>query len=116
MWTATLGAAPVNLCTWAASSTFSAGVRGTPGWLNTLNLVPLLPKAHDGVSIWCAATAALTAATVRICSSFASFVSRGGRSHRSGGTPRREAGHRRLRRTPPSGQEEAVVVPAGRAE
>src|SRR5215472_3374345 len=72
MCTATLGAAPVYLCTCAASSIFSWGVRGTPGWLNTLNLVPLLPKAHEGVSIWCAATAALTAATVRIYSSFVS--------------------------------------------
>src|ERR1700758_2918874 len=41
MWTAMLGATPVNRWTWAASSAFSHGVRGTPGWPNTLNRVPL---------------------------------------------------------------------------
>ena len=47
-----LGATPVYLCTWAASLAFSNGVRGTPGWPNTLNRVPLFPNAHDGSSIW----------------------------------------------------------------
>src|SRR6266699_796351 len=51
MCTATDGAAPVYLCTWAASSIFSVTVRGTPGWANTLNRVPVFPNAHDGVSI-----------------------------------------------------------------
>ena len=48
MCRATLGATPVNRCTWAASAIFSCGVRGTPGWANTLNRVPELPNAHDG--------------------------------------------------------------------
>jgi hypothetical protein len=34
-------ATPVYLCTWAASSIFSCDVLGPPGWLKTLNLVPL---------------------------------------------------------------------------
>src|SRR5215469_13654858 len=62
MCTAMLGATPVYLCTWAASSAFSNGVRGTPGWANTLNRVPLFPNAHDGSSIWCRLSALLTAA------------------------------------------------------
>src|SRR6516165_220262 len=61
MCTATLGATPVTACTCAASSIFSCGVRGTPGWANTLNLVPVLPNAHDGNSIRCARSAVLTA-------------------------------------------------------
>src|SRR5580704_9696773 len=61
MCTATLGATPVNRCTWAASSIFSVTVRGTPGWANTLNRVPVFPNAHDGVSIRCARSAAFTA-------------------------------------------------------
>src|SRR5215831_18010231 len=63
MCTATLGATPVNACTCAASSIFSCGVRGTPGWANTLNRVPVLPKAHDGNSIRCALRALFTAVT-----------------------------------------------------
>src|SRR5919204_2087634 len=51
MCRATLGATPVNRCTQAASSTFSKGLRGTPGWPNTLKRVPELPNAHDGSSI-----------------------------------------------------------------
>jgi hypothetical protein len=51
MCTAMLGATPVYLCTWAASSAFSCGVRGTPGCANTLNRVPLFPNAQDGSSI-----------------------------------------------------------------
>ena len=51
MCRATLGAAPVKACTWAASAIFSYGSRGTPCWANTLNLVPELPKAHDGSSM-----------------------------------------------------------------
>src|SRR5215472_13062358 len=66
MCTAMLGAAPVNACTWAASSAFSHGVRGTPGWPNTLNRVPVLPNAHEGSSISCCRRAALTAARSRI--------------------------------------------------
>src|ERR1700733_4228822 len=61
MCTATLGAAPVYLCTCAASAIFSCGVRGTPGCANTLNRVPVLPNAHDGVSIRCARNAVFTA-------------------------------------------------------
>src|SRR5216683_5963833 len=61
MCTATVGATPVNLCTCAASSIFSCGVRGTPGWGNTLNRVPVLPNAQDGVSIRCARRAVFTA-------------------------------------------------------
>src|SRR6516165_7523140 len=61
MCTATDGATPVYLCTWAASSIFSSGVRGTPGWANTLNRVPLFPNAHDGSSIWWFLSAFLTA-------------------------------------------------------
>src|ERR1700744_5917996 len=63
MCRATLGATPVNRCTWAASSIFSSGVRGTPGCANTLNLVPVLANAHDGNSICCAFSAAFTLAT-----------------------------------------------------
>jgi hypothetical protein len=51
MCTAMLGAAAVYLWTWAASSAFSYGVRGTPGWPNTLNRVPLFPNAQEGSSI-----------------------------------------------------------------
>jgi hypothetical protein len=60
MWMAMLGAMPVYLCTWAASAIFSWGVRGTPGWGNTLNRVPLFPNAQDGVSIRCARSASFT--------------------------------------------------------
>src|SRR6201999_2815982 len=66
MCRATLGATPVNRCTWAASSIFSSGVRGTPGCANTLNLVPVLANAHDGNSICCAFSAAFTLATLCI--------------------------------------------------
>src|SRR4029078_9839175 len=51
MCSATLGAAPVNWCTWAASAFFSYGSRGTPFWANTLNLVPEFPNAHEGNSM-----------------------------------------------------------------
>jgi len=51
MCSATDGAIPVNRCTTAASSIFSRGVRGTPGWPNILNLVPELAYPQDGVSI-----------------------------------------------------------------
>jgi hypothetical protein len=51
MCSATVGATPVNLCTVAASAIFSCGLRGTPAWAKTLNRVPELPKAQDGVSI-----------------------------------------------------------------
>src|ERR1035438_7704890 len=61
MCTATLGATPVNACTWAASAIFSCGVRGTPGCANTLNRVPVLPNAHDGSSIRWARNAVFTA-------------------------------------------------------
>src|ERR1700734_1471754 len=61
MCTAMLGATPVYLCTWAASSAFSKGLRGTPVWANTLNRVPLFPNAHDGSSICCCRRASLTA-------------------------------------------------------
>src|SRR5690348_8731227 len=67
MCTATDGAAPVYLCTWAASSIFSVTVRGTPGWANTLNRVPVLPNAHDGVSIRCARNTDFTAVRSGIC-------------------------------------------------
>src|SRR5438445_608834 len=57
MWSATLGAAPVYLCTWAASAIFSNGSRGTPACAKTLNRVPELPNAHEGSSIrWCPST------------------------------------------------------------
>src|SRR3954447_23419092 len=62
MCNATLGATPVYRCTWAASAIFSSGVRGTPGWAKTLNRVPELPNAQDGVSMRWAARARLTAA------------------------------------------------------
>src|SRR5580693_10096509 len=61
MCTATVGATPVTLCTCAASSIFSWTVRGTPGWANTLNRVPVLPNAQDGSSIRCARRAVFTA-------------------------------------------------------
>src|SRR5215470_20195304 len=61
MCTATVGATPVYLCTCAASSIFSSTVRGTPGWVNTLNRVPVFPNGHDGVSIRCARNAVFTA-------------------------------------------------------
>src|SRR5215470_11613942 len=61
MCTATLGATPVYLCTCAASSIFSSTVRGTPGWANTLNRVPVFPNAHDGTSTRCAPSADFTA-------------------------------------------------------
>src|SRR3954469_10597991 len=57
----TVGAAPVKRCTCAASAIFSYGSRGTPGWANTLNLVPELAKAQDGTSIRSAFRAAATA-------------------------------------------------------
>src|SRR5215471_8690553 len=63
MCTATVGATPVTACTCAASSIFSCGVRGTPGWANTLNRVPVLPNAHDGNSIRCPLSALFTALT-----------------------------------------------------
>ncbi len=56
----TRGTTPVYRFTCAASATFSNGSRGTPCWANTLNRVPELPKAHDGTSICCAFSAALT--------------------------------------------------------
>ena len=59
-----LGATPVKRCTCAASSAFSHGVRGTPGWPNTLNRVPEFPKAQEGSSISCSFSAALTAVKV----------------------------------------------------
>jgi hypothetical protein len=58
---ATVGATPVNSCTFAASRSFSQGSRGTPAWAKTLNRVPEFPYAHDGVSIFCAVSAAFTA-------------------------------------------------------
>src|SRR3984957_13424192 len=61
MCIATVGATPVNVWTWAASSIFSCGVRGTPGWANTLNRVPVFPKAQDGSSIRCDLRAVFTA-------------------------------------------------------
>src|SRR5450755_2140060 len=61
MCTATVGATPVYLWTCAASSIFSCGVRGTPGWANTLNRVPVFPNAQDGSSIRCALRAVFTA-------------------------------------------------------
>src|SRR3984885_1206386 len=61
MCTATVGATPVNVWTCAASSIFSCGVRGTPGWANTLNRVPVFPKAQDGSSIRCDLRAVFTA-------------------------------------------------------
>src|ERR1700722_10956046 len=66
MCTAMLGATPVKRWTWAASSVFSQGVRGTPGWPNTLNRVPVFPNAHEGSSISCSRRAALTPARSRI--------------------------------------------------
>src|SRR3954468_23223247 len=60
MCSATDGATPVKRCTCAASATFSNGFRGTPGWLNTLNRVPELPKAQDGNSMRCRASTDLT--------------------------------------------------------
>src|SRR5438105_15941646 len=70
MCTAMLGATPVYWCTCAASCAFSHGVRGTPGWPNTLNRVPVFPKAQEGSSISCCLSAALTAVRSRMrCSS-----------------------------------------------
>src|SRR5215831_5470551 len=122
MCTATLGATPVYLWTCAASSIFSVTVRGTPGWANTLNRVPVFPNAHDGVSIRCARNAVFTAVRSGITThlqasrtgwacpwiraagwrSTGCALSRGGRSRLSGGTPHRGAGHRCRRRTEPS--------------
>jgi hypothetical protein len=42
MWTATVGAMPVILCTMAASSSFSCVVVAAPGQANALKRVPLL--------------------------------------------------------------------------
>src|SRR4051794_7611258 len=63
MCRATVGATPVKACTWAASSSFSCGVRGTPGWAKTLKRVPELPYAHDGVSTAWLLRAVFTAGT-----------------------------------------------------
>jgi hypothetical protein len=63
MCRATVGATPVNACTWAASASFSWGVRGTPACVNTLNRVPEFPYAHDGVSTAWVLSAAFTAAS-----------------------------------------------------
>lgn len=63
MCSATVGATPVNACTWAASSSFSCGVRGTPCCANTLNRVPEFPYAHDGVSTAWVLRAAFAAAS-----------------------------------------------------
>jgi hypothetical protein len=60
MCRATVGAIPVCRWTWAASSTFSKALRGTPGWPNTLKRVPELPKAQDGSSMRWVARAAFT--------------------------------------------------------
>src|SRR5919197_3143082 len=65
MCRATLGATPVKRCTVAASSTFSKGLRGTPGWPNTLKRVPLLPNAHDGSSICWVRRSSLTSSRLR---------------------------------------------------
>src|SRR6476646_7301953 len=61
MWSATVGAIPVNWFTWAASAIFSYGSRGTPCWAKTLKRVPELPNAHDGSSIRWDRSAATTA-------------------------------------------------------
>src|ERR1700683_833002 len=53
MCSATDGATPVRRWTMAASSIFSYGVRAALGFLKTLKRVPVLPYAHDGVSIHC---------------------------------------------------------------
>src|SRR4051812_9319402 len=53
-------ATPVYFSTWAASSIFSYGSRATPAWANTLNRVPELPKAHDGISIHCRRSSSFT--------------------------------------------------------
>src|SRR4051794_39468575 len=63
MCRATVGATPVNSCTFAASSSFSCGVRGTPCWANTLKRVPEFPYAHDGVSTAWVLRADFTAAS-----------------------------------------------------
>src|SRR4051812_27972626 len=55
MCSETRGATPVNVCTWAASSSFSKGFRATPGCPNTLKRVPELPNAQDGSSMVCSA-------------------------------------------------------------
>src|SRR5919112_4755407 len=60
MCRATLGATPVKRCTVAASAIFSCGVRGTPSCAKTLNRVPELPNAHDGVSMCWRRSAAST--------------------------------------------------------
>ncbi len=57
-----MGAAPVNSCTFAASSSFSWGVRGTPGRAKTLKRVPEFPYAHEGVSMDWDVRAAFTVA------------------------------------------------------
>src|SRR6476469_7064541 len=61
MWSATVGATPVNRWTWAASATFSYGSRGTPFWAKTLKRVPELPNAQEGSSMRCDRSAATTA-------------------------------------------------------
>src|SRR5262245_15308474 len=66
MCSATLGAAPVNRWTWAASAIFSYGSRGTPCWANTLNLVPELPNAHEGSSTFRSRMPVATACSVVI--------------------------------------------------
>jgi hypothetical protein len=72
MCRATLGATPVYRWTVAASAIFSSGVRGTPCWAKTLNRVPELPNAHDGVSMRWAASARLTAAWSAMVDHFSS--------------------------------------------
>ena len=91
MCTATLGATPVKACTCAASSTFSCGVRGTPGWPNTLNLVPVLPNAHEGNSIRCSRSAVFTA----VRSGISSVISRSTSGTRVGRGCRGTARHPR---------------------
>src|SRR5262245_28331910 len=69
MCSATLGADPVNRCTWAASAIFSYGLRGTPFWAKTLNLVPEFPNAHDGSSMLRSRSPSATRRSVVMCAS-----------------------------------------------
>src|SRR6266581_59746 len=119
MCTAMAGATPVKRCTWAASCAFSHGVRGTPGWLNTLNRVPEFPNAQEGSSIWCVRSASLTPSRSAITEPFSGWERCGVRRQRS----RRDLGERGAQqvaggtefRQQVTGAQGPVVGDAGRA-
>src|SRR5229473_4359870 len=118
MCTAMAGAAPVKRCTWAASCAFSHGVRGTPGWLNTLNRVPEFPNAQEGSSIWCVRSASLTPSRSAITEPFSGWegcgVRRRSRRYLGEHGAQQVAGSAQLR-PQVAGAQGPVVGDAGRA-